>query len=205
MKRWTQLSAISLVLLISCSWHAQAQSQEKVYSTLLLNFSRGIQWPPSKRSGEKFIIGVFEYPPLAMELTSMLSSLRIDGKKIEVRELHELADISELNVLFIPAFKAKQLQAISTQLAKSPTLIVTNKTDLVKKGSDVNLILVEGKLRYEINCKAIESRGMKVSANIKEWESASRTETWRLNWPCKSKNYRKTSMSFGSALLSLQR
>jgi hypothetical protein len=39
--------------------------------------------------------------------------------------------------------------------------------DLSKRGSGINFVLSNGKLGYEINCKAIEKRGLKVSNGIK--------------------------------------
>jgi hypothetical protein len=143
-----------------------AQSQEKIYSSLILNFARGIQWP-SVSSSEKFTIGILEYPPLAAELNAMVSSAKIGGRKIDIKEFASAEDIENCNMVFIPAYKARQFPSVITQLGTDPTLIITNKMDYAKKGAGVNFVLVDGKLKYEINCRAIEKRGMKISANVK--------------------------------------
>jgi hypothetical protein len=46
-------------------------------------------------------------------------------------------------------------------------LIVSNKADVARKGGGISFILINGKLSYEINVKAIEKRGMKVSSALK--------------------------------------
>jgi hypothetical protein len=143
-----------------------AQSQEKIYSSLILNFARGIQWP-SMGPSEKFIIGVLEYQPLAAELTAMVAYAKVAGKKIDVREFTNADEIKNCNMVFIPAYKARQFSTVITQLGTDPTLIITNKMDYAKKGAGVNFVLVDGKLKYEINCRSIEKRGMKISANVK--------------------------------------
>jgi hypothetical protein len=143
-----------------------SQSQEKIYSHLILNLSRGIVWPNSV-DAEKFVIGVLEYAPLASELSAAATTIKIGSRKVEVRELLNVDDVVGCNVLFIPAYKAKALTGALTKLGSKPTLIITNKLDLAKKGSGVNFLLVDGKLKYEINCKSIEERGMKISASIK--------------------------------------
>jgi len=143
-----------------------AQSQEKVYTLLMLNFARGIQWPDASQN-DNFVIGVFEYPPLASELNNAASTTKIGNRKIVVKEFTRADDIQDCHILFVPAYKARSLDAVLNKVGSDPTLIVTNKSDLAKKGSGVNFILVEGKLRYEINCKSIEKRGMKISANVK--------------------------------------
>ncbi len=145
---------------------AQAQSQEKIYSTLILNVAKGIQWPQGYADKE-LVIGVVDYGPLEDELKTIASSIRLGGKTIQVRHVSGTENLQDCDVVFLPAFKAKTLPRYLNQAANAPILFITNKTDLAKQGSGVNFILVNGKMRYEINCKSIESRGMKVSAAIK--------------------------------------
>src|SRR5688572_10921873 len=82
-----------LTVLIFCAAFNNPQSQEKVYTLLMLNFARGIQWPESQQS-ENFIIGVFEYPPLAAELSKATSAIKVSNKKIEIREFTKTEDIT---------------------------------------------------------------------------------------------------------------
>jgi hypothetical protein len=155
----------AMLLFVSC-FFAKAQSQEKMYSTVMLNFAKGIEWPQNKDS-ESFVIGVYEYPPLATELRSLGGALKAGSKKIEVRDLTGPEQASLCNILFVPAYKVKLLPSILKTVGDAPTLIITNKFDMAKKGSGVNFLLVNGKLQYEINCKSIEGRGMKIPASIK--------------------------------------
>jgi hypothetical protein len=156
-----------LVIILALSNHlALAQSQEKVYASLILNFTKGIVWPENSQTSA-FVVGIYEYPPLAAELKNLSETFRANGKKIVIREVSRMDEIEACNVLFIPAYKAKLLPSILNKFPATPTLIVTNKADAAKLGSGVNFVLVDGKLKYEINCKAIEKRGMKISANVK--------------------------------------
>lgn len=155
-----------IVCILTAALQASSQSQERVYASLLINFSRGIQWPEGSNDGP-FVIGVLDYGPLADELRALLSNMRIDGRKTEIRELRGADEANGLNVLFIPAFKARMLQSFTQRTSSPETLVVTNKPGLAQLGSDINLVLVNGKLRYEINCRAIEDRGMRIAAGIK--------------------------------------
>jgi hypothetical protein len=161
-------SVLSLVfvLLILLPSRASAQSQEKIYSLLMLSFAKGIQWP-ALAANEKFTIGVLEYPPLAAELTASAGSSKIGTRTLVVKEYSHADEVSNCQILFIPAYKARQLAQVLSRPGNSHMLIVTNKADLIQKGADVNFILMDGKLRYELNCKSIEKRGMKVSSNVK--------------------------------------
>jgi hypothetical protein len=158
--------AMLMVFLMLYPSYVRPQSQEKIYSALMLNFARGIQWPDARTSGS-FVIGVLEYPPLAAELNATTASVKVGNRKIEVKEFARPEEVGECHMLFIPAYKARTLPDVLNKVGTQATLIITNKMDYAREGSGVNFLLVEGKLRYEINCRSIESRGMKISANVK--------------------------------------
>lgn len=131
----------------------------------MLNFARGIQWP--ENSTKSFVIGVLAYPPLVAELGQVVTSTKLGNKKIEIREYHSADEIGECQMLFIPAFKTRSFENVLAKVNSKPTLIVTNKADMAKKGSGINFVFMEGKLKYEINCRTIEKRGMKIPSSIK--------------------------------------
>jgi hypothetical protein len=131
----------------------------------MINFAKSIQWPED--TGKDFVIGVLEYPPLVAELNSSVNTIKVNSKKIQVREFQHADEIGKCHILFVPAYKARQFPAVLDRLSTSPTLIITNKADLGRKGSGVNFVLVDGKLKYEINTRSIEKRGMKISASVK--------------------------------------
>jgi hypothetical protein len=155
---------VAIMMLLAAS-PGSPQSQEKVYSSLILNFSRGIEWP--RQSTNEFVIGIYEYNPLADELRTMSAAFKVGSKKIVVKNLTNTDEAASCNVLFVPAYKSRSMAAFLEKLKNSPTLIITNTTNMAKNGSGVNFVLIDGKLQYEINCRGIESRGMKISAKIK--------------------------------------
>src|SRR5687767_11104491 len=143
MKKLYRLS-VWIGMLVSLFVHpAHAQSQEKVYSLMMLNFAKGIQWPKVSADGN-FVIGVLEYPPLVAELISASATARIGERKIEVKEFNRVEEIKKCHIIFIPAYKAKLLTELLTQLGTQPTLIVSNKMDYAKKSGGVNFVLAEG-------------------------------------------------------------
>jgi hypothetical protein len=166
MKILYRIAFIAGIISLADSTSLRGQSQEKVYSALMINFAKGIHWPDTPEQGD-FVIGVLEYPPLAEELNSSAKTIKINSKKIQVREFAHAEEMKKCHIIFVPAYKTRQFPAVLDKLGTSPTLIITNKMDLAKKGSGVNFILVDGKLKYEINARSIEKRGMKISAGIK--------------------------------------
>jgi hypothetical protein len=143
-----------------------AQSQEKMYSLLLMHFARGINWP-AHLPNRPFVIGVLEYQPLAAELQTLSSTTKINGRRLQVKTIASAAESSGCNIVFIPAYKAKAIPEFVEHTSKEAVLIVSNKNEVARKNGGINFLLLAGKLTYEINCNAIEKRGMKVSASAK--------------------------------------
>jgi hypothetical protein len=157
---------VNIFLVFAFSNCGYTQSQEKIYSVMMMNFSKGIHWPAEAVNGN-LIIGVLEYPPLAAELINISSNNRLAYRKVEVREYMRVEDIDKCHILFIPAYKAKKLPDVLAHISRYPTLIVTNKPDLARKGAGINFVLLNGKLKFEINSRAIEKRGMMISSDLK--------------------------------------
>lgn len=65
------------------------------------------------------MIGVFEYQPLAAELKTMGSSLKVDNRKIEVRELTSVEEMGDCNIVFVTAYKARSIPEVLKKLKRS--------------------------------------------------------------------------------------
>jgi hypothetical protein len=115
-----------------------AQSQEKIYSLMILNFAKSINWP-TNGTESKFIIGVLEYPPPVTELKATAQTARINGKLVEIRELASPEESKGCQIVFLPAYKAKWLPRIIENIPVQPTLIISNKSDVARNGGGINL------------------------------------------------------------------
>ena len=143
-----------------------SQSQEKIYAVMMLNFAKGMQWPAIYSKGD-VVIGVFGYPPLVAELQSTISKVRVNNRVVRVKEYSSIDEIESVHILFVPAFKARSFESIVNKLAHSPTLLITNKPGYARKGAGVNFLLLNGTVKYELNARSIENRGIRISSNVK--------------------------------------
>ena len=144
----------------------EAQSQEKVYSVMIMNFAKGMQWP-AQNLKVNFVVGILEYPPLATELKSRAETFKLGNRKVEIKEFDAPEAVEGCHILFVPAYKAKRLPDVLARIGNSPTVVITNKMDYAKRGAGINFVLVDGKLKFEINSKTIEKLGIKISSDLK--------------------------------------
>jgi hypothetical protein len=145
---------------------SKAQSREKVVTVFLYNFAINGQWDP--KTGEAdFLIGVLDDGSISKELEALAATKTVGTQKIRIIEFSNTADVRDCHILFIPDSKSSALSAVTPKLGSSSTLIVTEKEGMARKGSGINLITVDGKLRYEMNDAELGRRNIRLSGKIK--------------------------------------
>jgi hypothetical protein len=145
------------------------QVRDKVYAAFILNFARNIEWPKEKKSGD-FIIGVVNSASVAAELKNETTHLKnLHNQPIAVKEFSSASEADFCHILFIPDSDDVSLTALLNKLSDTPTLIVTAKEGLAKKGSGINFLMVEGKLKFELNSSSFEKRRLKPSEDLQRF------------------------------------
>lgn len=136
----------------------------KFHSVFVYNFTKYIQWP---NASNEFNIGILGGDPGAMESFKTMAEIKSSGSsKFIVTNVNNASQASNCQILFIPEGASNQLESIAGSLAGKPVLIITEKSGLIKKGSCINFITVDGKLNIELNREAVEGAGLKVSGQL---------------------------------------
>jgi hypothetical protein len=147
--------------------HAQAKSEAEEYalkSAFVYNFTRYIEWT-SSNEGDEFIIGVIGYSPIIRHLQAIAVSKEVNGKKIVVKQFYTPEEIKFCHILFIPNQVNYSIQSILQHTFKG-TLTVSEEEGYASQGTALNFVLVNNKLKFESNVKAIDAAGLKASSEL---------------------------------------
>lgn len=150
---------------LTSSVFAQERSESEVYSMMMFNFTRYVQWPDNNQPGE-FVIGVIGNNEIIATLNSWYSGKSRGAKTYVIKKFSSAADLTDCQVLFIDRSKSGEFEAVNTKLKGKSTLIITDKSGLGEKGSAINFKTVDNKLKFELNQKAIEASNLKVSGSL---------------------------------------
>ena len=132
----------------------------------LYNFTKYIEWPGDYKSGN-FVIGVYgTYPTLLSELNRMASTKTAGSQKFEIRSVASVEAASKYHILFISKENLGQFTDIATRLKGKGTLLVTEKDGMTKKGSAINFVLVDNKIKFQLNKPNAEKHSLKVSREL---------------------------------------
>ena len=154
-------TVVIMMLLVINSALAQ---KEKYQSIFIYNFSKYVKWPSDQ--GGKFVIGVLGNSPILKNLQDMAESKKVNGMSIEVKKIQTAESMKDCNILYITSGESNKIDEVVTATQNLPVLIVTDKPGLAIKGAAINFVEIDGKIKFELNQKNVEDRGMKVSSSL---------------------------------------
>ena len=174
--RWAKV-AMLLPLVATLIWAAQGGPQDAKLDTTdtqlvlkgqyLFQFAKGNDWPEASKSGP-FVLAVHNKPALAEELATKYSNNPIGSQPLTVQSISDASELDAPHVLYSEA-EGDDLKALLSAVKGEPTLVVTALQPSLLSGVCFNLIKQGNSLRYEINAKDAEKRGILVGNRLVSW------------------------------------
>jgi hypothetical protein len=133
---------------------------EKFKALFIYNFTNYIEW---SGSGKAFVIAVFGDSPILGELQAISKIKKVGALTIEVVKVNSAVEISNAQIVFIPAGKKKVLPEVAKALSGRPVLIIS---DNAQGEFGINFIEVDQKQSFQISKLNIELRKLKVNSSL---------------------------------------
>tara|TARA_B110000211_G_C14057095_1_gene543862 strand:- start:1107 stop:1562 length:456 start_codon:yes stop_codon:yes gene_type:complete len=142
------------------------QQSVKVKSAYLINFVRFINWPESKK--EKVSLGFLGDNKLERYIIKTKSIAEKRARlKISVLHFDNPDSISNCDILYTENTKLlKKSPELVQYCADNNILIVTSRTIRFPINSCINFLIVNSKLRFEINNELLKRNKLKASAQL---------------------------------------
>lgn len=158
--------ALLVALFVSGSaLFAQDRPIHEVYSMMVFNFTKYVQWPDHTVSGE-FVIGVIGNNEVYNTLNAWYGGKPRGNKTYVIRKFSSASEVTDCHVLYIDRSKSGEFESANTRIQGKGTLLITDKNGLGQKGSAINFKTIDNKLKFELNQKAIEASNLKVSGAL---------------------------------------
>jgi len=146
---------------------------DKIMATYLYNFINFIDWPVASQN-EEFVIGVVGETPVYKELEKLVAGRKVYNQPIVLKKFADPASITRCHVIFLPDNFSDKIDGIRNKFKLLNTLIVCERSGMIKKGSAISFVVQDSKLKYELNKANIINSGLHVdnklellAANIK--------------------------------------
>jgi hypothetical protein len=143
-------------------------SEAQVKAAFLYKFGGFIEWPASAfaRPDSAFSIGVVGADGVASELERVVAGRTIQGRSIAVHKLKRGDSLAGLHLLFVGQSEAGRLVELLGAAKGQPLLVVTETEDALTRGSMINFITVEDKVRFDVALPPAERGQLKISARL---------------------------------------
>jgi hypothetical protein len=134
---------------------------EKFKALFVYNFTNYIEW--SGGSGKSFVIAVFGDSPILGELQAISKIKKVGALPIDVVKVNSAVEITNAQIVFIPAGKKKVLPEVAKAISGRPILIIS---DNAQGEFGINFIEVDQKQSFQISKLNIELRKLKVNSSL---------------------------------------
>lgn len=148
---------------------AQESREYVLKAGFIYNFTKFIKWP-EKIANEIAIDGlnlcVIGKDPFGRILTQLSQKAHSKGKKISIRRFQSSQEAPSCHILFISGSEKFQLQRILDKIEGLPILLIGDTPQYAQRGVGINFYIERNKTRFEINQKAVDRRGIKISSEL---------------------------------------
>jgi hypothetical protein len=155
-----------LIALVMILMSLSLTGQQSMFKALFMfNFAKYIEWP-NQESEREFIIGVYGYDDIINELNKLAAARKINNRTIVVKKVKSPDEVPNAHLFFIPSGNSDQIEEVTAFYAGKPTLIVSDKANLCKKGAGINYATIGGKMKFEVCKQNIISHDLNVHPKL---------------------------------------
>ena len=134
----------------------------------LYNFAQFVQWPEPAfgTNAEVLTIGIVGEDPFGALLDEMVKGEQINRRNLVIRRFGPGEEPAGCQILFISLSERDRIPALLGSLDGRPMLTVSEADSFIPNGGMIRLFAEQGKIRFEINPRAAERGGLKISSKL---------------------------------------
>jgi hypothetical protein len=141
-----------------------AQQEANLKAAFIYNFTKYIDWGTYDRDS-MFVIGIAGDSPIIESLHAIAATSRINNKKIIVKSINSSREIPDCDIVFISKKCRMPLNYILGK-TRPGQLTISEQPGFAEAGTAFNFVLVNNRLKFEANLKAISSAGLKAGSQL---------------------------------------
>lgn len=157
-------------LVFATGFRCYAQPTEyQIKAAFIYNFARFVEWPAEAfaSTNSPMVIGVLGKNVFEDSLERTIDGKAIKGHPLQFKAFNSPEEATNCHVLFISTSEKNRLPKILARLQGTSILTVTENTDtFTANGGMINLVIVEDKVRFQINNDAAKKSGLIISSKL---------------------------------------
>ncbi len=146
--------------------HAQVQEYD-LKAAFVYNVALFTDWPAESFADkdEPFTFCIAGADPFGTTLDSLLVKL-LKQRKIAVSRLGKSTNFNRCHILFIPASENGHAETLLKDIKNTGVLTVSEDSATFKKGSMLNLSIIDSRLHFQVNVDAVSAAKLSISSKL---------------------------------------
>ena len=164
---------IAWLLLANCglanaATEPDSSLERSVKAAFLYKFLNFASWPAASFSepSSPFVIGVLGSDATATELVKLVADRPVSGRPVDVRIVKRGESLAGLHVLFVGRAETGHLSLLAEKAQQQSVLLVSESDRGLNLGSAINLVVVDGRIRFDVSLDAAEKYGVRLSSRL---------------------------------------
>ena len=171
MRRRVAASVIVVVTVVASllvSPRAIAQSEDQIMAAFLFNFARYVEWPKDAfdRNDMPVNICMLSTKEFGDVVSKTVSGKTVADREVVVRWTAGLPETAGCHILFIGREFGKSHSEAVAKLGGMSVFTVADQEGFAKAGGIANFFRAENRIRFEINPRAAQKAGLKISSRL---------------------------------------
>jgi hypothetical protein len=145
-----------------------APTEYQIKAAFIYHFAEFVNWPTGAftDASSPMVIGILGNNDFDGNLQRTINGKTVRGHPLQVRQLASPAEATNCQVLFISKSEKGNLSKILAPLQGNNILTVSETDNFIDAGGMINLVIVEDKVRFQINNDAAKKAGLTISSKL---------------------------------------
>ena len=138
-----------------------------VKAALAFNFARFTDWPPETLVDSPKTLNICIFGDNAvLEAFADVEGKRVKGRRIVLKRVRSMRKSVDCELFFVSGSPRELLPKIFAAVEGKPVLTIGEMAGFTEAGGIINLVKTEKRIRFEVNLKAAQRAGLKISSRI---------------------------------------
>ena len=159
----------ALMLILAAPGRAQnAPTEYQIKAAFLFNFAKFVDWPatPDASADSPIVIGVLGDNVFHDDLQAAINGKKINNHPLQFHQFHSVLEATNCQILFISPSEKNHFARVVGQLNNASILTVSETDHFIEAGGMINFVIIEKKVRFQINNDAAKKAGLTISSKL---------------------------------------
>jgi hypothetical protein len=166
--RFALAAALAMLASQAAAQSEETAAEQQVKVAYLYKFGSYIEWPAEAFGSAEaaIVIGVLGADDLADDLARTVARRTVSGRPVAVKKLRRGGPYTGLHIVFVSRSESARLAEVVAAVRGQPVLVVSESDEGLEKGSMINFVLVEDKLRFDVSVGLAERGNIRISSRL---------------------------------------